>query len=351
MLAARLHEGASELSLEDVDRPTAGPTEVLVDVRAASICGSDVHHLSGELPIDAHQRPVTLGHEGAGVVAAVGREVTHVDPGDRVVVNYVVSCGHCEPCLAGDDNRCRNRTSVGSDVDGTFAEYVAVPARSVVALPDAVPFAWGSVAGCAGSTAYHATRRAGVESGDDVVVFGAGGVGLHAVLFARRGLARTVIAVDPVTSRLEAASEYGADVTVDPGDEAVSEVVDGVTGGWGVDVALECSGSPAAMEQAIDAVDGENRFASGTVVSVGLQEPPLEATYWGLREGSLLVSGDHTRAELRRLTTLLAADAVEFEPPVATTVALADISEGVRRASEDESLTGRVVVDTDAEAE
>jgi 2-desacetyl-2-hydroxyethyl bacteriochlorophyllide A dehydrogenase len=346
MLAARLHEGVDRLAIEEIDRPAVGPTDVLVDLRAASVCGSDVHHLFGDLPIDEDQRPVTLGHEGAGVVAEVGSEVEHLASGDHVVVNYVVSCGKCEPCLEGYDNRCRNRESVGSDVDGTFAQFITIPARSAIRMPESVPFGWGSIAGCAVSTAYHAIRRADIEPDDDVVVFGAGGVGLHAVLFATRSLARSVTAVDLVDRRLAAAEEYGADVIVNPREEDVAAVIDDLTDGWGVDIALECSGATVAMEQAIDAINGENRFASGTTVSVGLQEEPFEANYWELREGQLLVSGDHTRAELWEVMSLLAAGEVDLDPSIATTVDLADIDEGIQRAGEDDSLTGRIVVDT-----
>lgn len=346
MLAARLSKGVNQLTIKDIDRPATGPSDVLVDIRAASICGSDVHHLSGDLPIDEDQRPVTLGHEGAGVVAEVGSEVNHLTPGDHVVVNYVVSCGNCEPCLKGYDNRCRNRESVGSDVDGTFAEYITIPARSAIQMPEEVPFEWGAISGCAVSTAYHAVRRADIEPDDDVVVFGAGGVGLHAVLFAARSLARTVTAVDLVDQRLEVAEEYGADVTVNPRDEDVTAVIDDLTDGWGVDVALECSGAAVAMEQAVKAINGDNRFASGTTVSVGLQEEPLKANYWGLREGQLLVSGDHTRSELREVTSLLAAGEVDLDPSIATTVKLSDIDQGIQRAGEDDALTGRIIVDT-----
>ena len=346
MHAARLHPGATELAIETVERPELGPMDVLIDVQRASICGTDVHHLSGELPVDDEKLPLTLGHEGAGVVAETGSAVTNLEPGDRVVVDYAVACGHCEPCLHGYGNRCRNRRSVGSGIDGTFAEYLAVPASSAVPMPDAVPFEWGSIVACAVSTAFHAVQRAGIEPADDVVVFGVGGVGLHAVLFAAKSLVRTVVAVDLVDERLAAAEAYGADVVVNPSERDVVEAVRSETDGWGADVAIECSGSPVAMEQAVASVNGANRFESGTVVSVGYQENPLEAAYWDLREGQLTVSGDHTRAELRRLLSLLAAGKIDLDRSIAGTVPLAEINDGVRQITADETLTGRVVVDT-----
>lgn len=347
MLAARLHEGENTLSIENIEQPDIGATDVLVEVCSASICGSDVHHLSGELPIDDEQRPVTLGHEGAGVVAEVGSEVTHLEPGDHVIINYVISCGNCDPCLRGNDNRCRNRKSIGSDVDGTFAEYIAIPARSAIRMPDTVPFEWGSIAGCAVATAYHAIRRSGIEHGNDVVVFGTGGVGLHAVLFASISLTQTVIAVDPIVSSLATAREYGADVTINPEKENVLKRIENVTGSRGVDVALECSGSPVALKQAIDAINGNNRFASGTAVSVGYQDKPFEGTYWGLREGQLLVSGDHTRLELRQLVSLLNTKEFNLDRSIATAIDLEDIGEGIDLVGEKETLTGRVVIDMD----
>ncbi|MFB6119738.1 MAG: zinc-binding dehydrogenase [Halobacteriaceae archaeon] len=343
MRAARFH-GVGDLRVEDVERPSIGSDEVLVDVQAASICGSDVNYLDGKTaPATA---PITLGHEGAGVVSAVGDAVASVETGDRVAIHYIESCGTCRPCSRGNDNRCRNRDSVGHHVDGTFAEYVAVPERSVLALPDSVSVAEGAVAGCAVATGYHALERADVTPGDSVVVFGAGGVGLHAVLWATVRGASQVVAVDVQDAQLDAAVEYGADLTLNPERHDVLDRIAAATDGWGADVAVECSGSPDAMADAVDAVNGANSYESGTVVSVGIQTEDISVGFDDVREGQLRVSGDHRRSELQEVLTLLGRDTVDVSPTLTHEVSLDDVQDGVDLVRDSDERVGRVVVDT-----
>ncbi|MFB6138438.1 MAG: zinc-binding dehydrogenase [Halobacteriaceae archaeon] len=326
MLAARYH-GEGDLRLEEVPEPAVDADEVLVDVEAASLCGSDVNYLKGKT--DPGNAPITLGHEGAGVVRATGDGVDSVSEGDRVVVHYIRSCGTCSPCIRGDDNQCRNRQSIGHHVDGTFAEAIAVPERSCIALPEGVPFAQGSVAGCAASTGYHAVSHAEVGPGDSAVVFGAGGVGLHAILWADFFGASDVLAVDINDEQLEVASRFGADVTANPTSGDVLDVVADVTDGWGADAAIECSGSPAAIQQALDAVNGENGYESGRVVSVGIQTEAFEVEFGDVREGKLTVSGDHTRADLEEILTVLSSGDVDLGPSITHRYALEDIEDAV----------------------
>ena len=344
MQAVRYVGGDEPIAVTAVERPTVGPGEVRIDVRAASICGSDVHYREEATEFSPGTVPVTLGHEGAGVVTEVSNDVTAVSVGDRAIIHYVHSCGHCHPCLAGKDNRCRHRSSIGHDVDGTFAEEIVVPASCAIPMADTVPFAWGSVVGCAGATAFHATKRAGIEPGESVAVFGAGGVGLQAIMWSVFRGAGTVIVVEPIAARREAADEFGADLTLDPERDDVAEAIAAMTDGWGADVALECSGAAEAMTTAFDAVDGDNRYESGTVVSIGLQETPLTATYWGLREGALYVSGDHTRSELRTIADLMASNRVDVSAAVADRIALDAIEEGFDRVAAGAD-TGRIVVE------
>jgi propanol-preferring alcohol dehydrogenase len=344
MRVARFTETGEPFAVREVDRPDVGPGEVRIEIGAASLCGSDVHYLDEDSDFDPETVPITLGHEGAGTVLETGPGVEHVATGDRVAIHYVLSCGNCEPCLEGHDNRCRHRRSIGSHVDGTFAEEIAVPARSALPMGD-VPVEWGSIAACAVSTPFHALRRANVTAGDTVAVFGAGGVGLHAVLWADVLGAERVIAVDPARAQRDGAREYGADVLLDPASEDAVEAIRAETDGWGADVAVECSGSPAAMDAAIRCVDGANRYESGTVASVGLQHEPLSATYWGLREGELLVSGDHTRAELRTILDLLSAGRVDLSHSITHRVGLEEIASGIEIIEESDERVGRVIVE------
>ncbi|WP_436927476.1 zinc-dependent alcohol dehydrogenase [Halosimplex amylolyticum] len=344
MQAARFHEAADTLSLEEIDRPAVGPTDVLVDLKAASFCGSDLNYLMGKT--EPGNVPITLGHEGAGIVEETGDAVTHVEEGDRVVIHYVQSCGHCDPCLDGNDNQCRNRQSIGHHVDGTFAEYIAIPERCALKLPEPVSFEDGAIAGCAVSTAYHAVDRGAVSPSDDVVVFGIGGVGLHAVLWAEFNGANTVIAVDLSDPQLEAARDYGADVTLNPERDDVLERIDTITDGWGADVALECSGSSTAMEQAIDSVGAKHGYETGNVVSVGIQTEDIEVGFGDVREGMLCVSGDHTRSELGDVSDLLESGRVDLSTSITHTLQLENINDAIPLMTDSEERVGRIIIDT-----
>ncbi len=343
MKAVRLESEGRLPEVTEVTRPVIGPNDVLVEVRAASVCGSDVYKWSTDF--EPAVTPVTLGHEGAGVVVEVGNEVAHLSEGDRVVLDYMVACGECRQCVRGYNNRCRYQEALGKDRDGTFAEYVAVPSTNAIRLPASVPFEQGSVVGCAGATGYHAVNVAETVPGDVVVVFGIGGVGLHAVLWADYVGAGTVVAVDPVAGKLEGARAYGADVLVDPETTDPLEVIEETTDGWGADAAIECSGSAVAMEQAIACVKGRNQRASGNVVSVGLQHEPMAAEYWGLREGKLAVSGNHTRAEFQELLELLDAGAVDLSNSVSHTLPLDGIDEAIELVTGGDVPVARVVLD------
>jgi 2-desacetyl-2-hydroxyethyl bacteriochlorophyllide A dehydrogenase len=343
MLAARFVEAGKPFAVEKIDIPDIEPDDVLVEIKASGICGTDVHYYTGEF--SPYIIPLTLGHEGAGVVKEAGSNVTHIIVGDHVVIHYIISCGNCKPCMQGYDNRCRHRQSIGSHVDGTFAEYIKVPARSALKMADNVPFEWGAIAACAVSTPYHSVKISGLKAGDTALVFGVGGVGLHAVMWAKFFGAGKVMAVDVIDSKLEEAQRYGADLVVNTSRDNVLEAVEKATDGWGVDVAIECSGSPKAMEQAIKAIKGRNRYATGTAVSVGLQTTPLQAEYWGLREGRLMVSGDHTRFELQQIIQLMEARKIDLSQSITHRIPLQDVNEGVELVESGREHVERVVID------
>jgi len=343
MLAARFKEAGKPFAIEDVEVPSIGPEDVLVEIRAAGICGSDVHYKRGDSSPSAI--PLTLGHEGAGTVKEVGSDVTNVKVGDNVIVHYVISCGYCKPCLQGFDNRCRNRISIGHDVDGTFAEFIRIPAVNALSMAANVPIEWGAITACAVSTAFHAVNRSGLKKGDTAVVFGVGGVGIHAVMWAKFFGAEKVIAVDLVDSKLDAARRYGADLTLNPGRDDILGMIVRETDGWGADVSIECSGSSKAMEQAIRAIKGKNRVESGTVVSVGLQTKPFQVEYWNIREGWITVSGDHTRFDLFQIIKLMGSGRIDLSQSITHRLPLREINEGVELVDSRREHVERVVID------
>lgn len=252
MKAARLHKLDTAISIDDVVVPEPGPGEVLIEMRAAGLCGSDVHIYRGATPLGRY--PLTLGHENAGVVADVGDGVAEWKAGDRVCVNFLVTCGACRYCVRGRPSLCRRRTGIGVHHDGGFATYLKAPARNLVALPESVSYEAGALATDAIATPYHAiTRRMRPGIGDAVVVYGLGGLGFHAVQLLKLSGAR-VIAVDINVESLERAAAVGADHVVDAraGDPvaAVGEFTDGL----GADFALELVGHEETIDRAVASV-------------------------------------------------------------------------------------------------
>src|SRR5687768_6065248 len=154
--------------------------------------------------------PITLGHEVAGDVELIGQQVTNVKAGERVCLHYNISCGECYHCTTGNEQFCDTVRMIGHHVDGGYAEYIAVPARNAVHLPDEIPFEEGATLMCASATALHALHKARIKAGETMAVFGVGGLGLSAIQLAKALGAIEVFAVDIKQDKLELASEYGA---------------------------------------------------------------------------------------------------------------------------------------------
>src|SRR5262252_3631252 len=283
MRAAVLYQPGEPLRVEEVELAAPRAGEVRVRVAAAGVCHSDYHYMRGDL---VGNLPAVLGHEGAGVVEEVGPGVTSVRPGDHVVLLWRTSCGRCEFCSTGRPALCPDGAAVrasGRMPDGTsrlsrdgveikhflgvscFAEQTVCQERSVLKLPDGVPLPVGAVAGCAVMTGVGAVvNTARVEPGSSVLVVGAGGVGLCAIMGAVLAGAARIVAADLNAGRLELATAFGATDVVDASREDVVQAVKQVTGG-GVDYAFEVIGLPATVVQAVKALR-----AGGTAVAIGI---------------------------------------------------------------------------------
>lgn len=244
----------SHLEITDLPLPPVGAQEVLVRVQACGICGSDVHGYDGasgrRIP------PIVMGHEAAGIVAAVGKDLTGFSAGDRVTFDSTVYCGECSFCAKGDVNLCDKREVIGVSCadyrrQGAFAEYVTVPARILYRLPDTITFAEAAMLEAV-SVALHAVRLSQVVGGETALVIGAGMIGLLTLQAAKAaGCARVMIA-DVDASRLELAARAGADdVLRGSGGELIAEVLRR-TNGRGVDLALEAVGRNETVAAAID---------------------------------------------------------------------------------------------------
>jgi 2-desacetyl-2-hydroxyethyl bacteriochlorophyllide A dehydrogenase len=249
------------IEFRDVEMPRANANEALIRVRAASICGTDVHIFEGRWKVST---PRIMGHEGSGEAVEVGSGVTKVDVGDRVVVAPLIRCGNCRMCRTGRYNICERRRFVGIEADGVFAEYIKVDQSNVELLPDDLSFEEGALVEPV-AVAVHAVRRGGIPMNSAVVVLGAGPIGLCAIRAAKAAGAGEVLSVDLLEERLSLASELGADEVINPKEANVRDRVLKHTGGRGADVVIEASGSPEAYKGIVDLVS-----KGGKIVQIGL---------------------------------------------------------------------------------
>jgi D-arabinose 1-dehydrogenase-like Zn-dependent alcohol dehydrogenase len=249
-------------SLVDIDDPACPVDGVVIDVGATGVCRSDWHSWQGHDPVALPQIP---GHEFAGVVTAVGAEVTTLTVGDRVTAPFVCGCGQCSWCLSGDAQVCPDQSQPGFTMPGSFAERVAIPAAdfNVVHLPDGLDFVAAASLGCRFATAFRAlTVHARVQPGEWVAVHGCGGVGLSAVMIAS-ALGARVIAVDRSSDALDRAGEFGAEVTLGAAEDTAARIVE-ITGG-GAHSSLDAVGSASTASASIASLRPRGRH-----VQVGL---------------------------------------------------------------------------------
>lgn len=299
MKAIRFVGAKQALEMQDIPIPNIGERDILVKVKAAGICHSDAHYRGGISRVDPV--PLTLGHEVAGVVEKIGKQVTNVKIGDRVCLHYNITCGDCYHCSTGNDQFCEKVLMLGHYTNGGYAEYIAVPARNAIPLPDEIPFEQGATLMCASATSFHALKKSRIKAGERVAIFGAGGLGQSAIQLAKAFGAIEVFAVDINQEKLNLAKSYGA-IPVHANQVNPVDEIKKLTNGKGVDVAIEMIGLNQTMKQAIQVAG-----VMGRVVIVGLSSQPIEInTYSEIlgNEVELIGSNDHHLAELPLLVDL-----------------------------------------------
>ena len=342
-MKALLLDEYRHLAVVDVPIPQAGPGEVLVRVAACGICGSDVHGYDGSS--GRRVPPVVMGHEAAGVVAAVGEGVEGFAVGDRVTFDSTVFCGECSFCLRGDVNLCEKRQVMGVSCGeyrraGAFAEYIAVPERIVYALPEAMGFSEAAMLEAV-SVALHAVNVAEMRSGETVMVIGAGMIGLLVIQAARAAGSARVISADIDATRLQLAREVGADSVIEASGEALVREVMELTDGRGVDVVFEAVGRDETVSAAIDCVR-----KGGTVVLVGNIAPtvtlPLQkvVTRQIRLQGSCASAGEYPEA-----IRLIAEETIIVAPLITAVAPLTDGPEWFERLYGREPNVMKVVLD------
>jgi len=364
--AAVLDRFDADLRVQRLTLDEPGPGEVLVRIAATGVCASDAHTRSGRIPSPL---PAVLGHEGAGEVVATGAEVAHVRAGDRVALSWLPSCGDCRYCRAGRPVLCAESSAAllaGTLLDGTvrlhdrgrevhhysflstFADHAVVPAASAIKIPGSIPPEVAALAGCGVLTGYGAVvNRARAAAGDAVLVYGAGGVGLSAIMAARLSGAEPIIAVDPQESKRTAAIDFGAHRVLSASDDVPREVR-ALTGGCGADVTIDAVGREGLLEQAFDAT-----APGGTVVCVGVPPAAAYASVPAARfvreekllTGCLYGSGRPVR-DIPRLLAEFDAGRLPIDKLISKTYAFADINRAF--ADLDRGGTRRGVVLLDA---
>lgn len=342
MRAYRFYAPERPLKMEDVPMPEVADNDVLVKIKATGICGTDVHYMHGTYP--PGKLPIILGHECAGIVQEVGRRVEDLSVGDRVVINYVFSCGKCVHCIQGNDNRCLHRKTFGVNIDGGFTEFAAVPERNAFKLPDNVPFDQAAIIGCAVTTPFHALRVGELRIGDAIAIFGLGGVGIHAVAWAKIAGAAKIFGIDIVDFKLRLAKKLGADETINPSKRDPVKVIHECTSAYGVDIAIDCAGLENTVNWAVESVSRENPYSSGVVVCVAVPPKILIGEPYRLREGSIRKSGNHTRDDLRRVIRLVEAGRIDLSESVTHRIPFSDLNRGFRILEEEKEDVVRVVV-------
>jgi propanol-preferring alcohol dehydrogenase len=292
MKTIRLTAIGSPLEEQGIVDPIVGPSDVLIRVRAAGICHSDAHYRAGVSPV---KLPLTLGHEVAGAVERVGAEVKNFKPGDRACVHYLVTCGECAFCRAGNEQFCPSAEMIGKHRDGGYAEFIVVPERSVFLLPAEIPFEQGAILMCSSATSLHALKKARLAAGQSVAIFGVGGLGISAIQLAKNLGAATVFAIDINPRKLELAERFEAIAINAAAGDSVEQLHE-ITNGRGVDVALELVGLPVTMRQAVQSL-----ATLGRAALVGLTRENFEvAPYRELinKEAELIGVSDHLASEV-----------------------------------------------------
>jgi S-(hydroxymethyl)glutathione dehydrogenase/alcohol dehydrogenase len=346
--AALITEPQQPIRVETLELAPPRAGEVLVQIKACGVCHSDYHLVTGAT---THPLPVVPGHEGAGIVEAVGDGVTHIKPGDHVILNWAPNCGRCFYCLHGRPNLCDTFVGPiwdGVMLDGTprlswngqpvyhfsalaaFAEYAVVPQETCVVIRNDVVLSVAALVGCAVTTGVGAVLySAQVQPGDRVAVFGCGGVGLSVIMGAQLAGAQQIIAIDRVPQKLEMAAQFGATDVINATEVDPIETVRDMTAGRGADVTFEAVGTPQLQADCVEATR-----PGGKAVLVGLSamgsSTPLSGAKLVRQEKTVIGSyygTAHTARDFPFILDLYAAGKLNLDRLISRTYQLVEINE------------------------
>jgi len=331
-MKALVFRGPNDIRLEEVPKPEPGPGEAVVKVTLSTICGTDIHILSGGYPV---KPGLIIGHEFVGRIDSLGAGVTGFNPGERVAVGAITPCGQCFYCQNGKSSQCGGALGgwkFGNTINGAQAEYILVPNAqyNLARIPDGLSDEQVLFVGDIMTTGFSASENGGVKIGDAVAIFAQGPIGLCATVGARVAGAGLVIAVESIPERQEMALRMGADVVLYHTKVDVVAEIKKLTDGRGVDVAIEALGHPKTFDNALRALR-----PGGTLSSLGVYESnlqiPLDAFGAGLADIKIVSSlcpGGSER--LRRLMGLIQNQRADLRPLITHMFPLKDIAKGYR---------------------
>ena len=337
-MKAAVWYGGKDIRIEDVPKPKIRNDEVLVKVKAAGICGSELHAYEG-----VSQRrtpPLVMGHEFAGEVTEIGKDVKDLKLGVRITVDPLKRCGVCTPCVRGQGNVCRNVKLFGLHTDGAFAEYVAVPALNFYVLPDYVSYEEGAMTEPL-SVALRAVNNTDVKLGDTVVVIGAGIIGLSILKAARTAGAGRLIVTDIVDYRLDFAKTLGADITINSmTQDSVSRIME-LTNGVGADIVFEAVGLEATVQQGINML-----AIGGKLTVVGMMSKTMTLNVLSIVSRELQIRGSYAYAsdDFRRGFSYIVNRKIDVKSLITNVLPLEKIQEGFELMHEKKGKTLKIML-------
>lgn len=343
-MKAALLRAPNDVLFGDIADPTPERGDLVLKVRAATICGTDIRIVSGRKTMGVRY-PSVLGHEFSGEIVDAGGS-SRFKVGDAVCVDPAIACGHCAYCRRGLENVCENLTAIGYEVDGAFAEYIRIPGRAletgnVFPMPDGVSFEEAALAEPL-ACVINGQEKVGVERGDVVAILGSGPIGLLHVKVARLSGARRIIVSEPNPARREAALRAGADVVVDPVNEDLKAIVRGESGGIGADVVFVAIGVPSLANDALGLARLRGRVSLFAGFNKG-EMAPLDVN--AIHYNELIVTGSFglTRLQFEKSLNLIASGQLDTKPFLTHRFALPAIGEALETAARGDAIKVAIV--------
>lgn len=334
-----------QLEIVDIPVPIPAPDELLVRVKACGICGSDVHGYDGSS--GRRIPPIVMGHEAAGVVAAMGSQVSGVREGDRVTFDSTIYCGSCEYCRRGQVNLCDRREVLGVSTPeyrrpGAFAEYVLVPQRILHRVPDEISFPEAAMVEPL-AVAVHAVSLSEIRQSSTTLVVGAGMIGLLVLQALRAANCSRIYVTDIDDTRLRLAEQLGATATINARKVDITAEINGLTSGTGVDVAFEAVGNGATIKTAIESVR-----KGGTVILIGNISPKVEIPLQAVVSRQIRLQGSAASSgEYPQCIDMLARSAVKVKPLITAVTPLEEGPQWFERLHSGEPNLMKIILTPD----